>query len=65
VIDASDDSQTLVSKMEFFNILIQNDLSDAVILIYANKMDLPSAKDVGDITEIFSLHEIKHHEWHI
>lgn len=51
--------------MELFNILIQNDLSDAVILIFANKMDLPSAKNEGDIIELFSLHEIKHHEWYI
>lgn len=65
MIDASDDTQTVASKMEFFNIQIHNDLTDAVILIFANKMDLPSAKSVADITELYSLHEIKHHEWHL
>jgi ADP-ribosylation factor-like protein 5B len=51
--------------MEFFNLLIHNDLKEAPILIYANKKDLPSAKNAAQITEAFSLHEIKHHDWHI
>jgi hypothetical protein len=29
--------------MEFFNLLIHNDLKDAVILVFANKKDLPTA----------------------
>ena len=65
VIDSADDSQTVVSKMEFFNLLIHNDLKDAAILIFANKKDLPTAKDAGEIAETFSLNEIKHHDWHI
>lgn len=51
--------------MEFFNLLIHNDLKDAVILVFANKKDLPTAKNAGDLSEIFSLHEIKGHDWHI
>jgi hypothetical protein len=31
--------------MELFNLLIHNDLKDAVILVYANKKDLPFAKN--------------------
>mmetsp|Transcript_5839 Transcript_5839/g.4154 ORF Transcript_5839/g.4154 Transcript_5839/m.4154 type:complete len:86 (+) Transcript_5839:341-598(+) len=51
--------------MEFFNLLIHNDLKDAAILIFANKVDLPTAKDAGEISKLYSLHEIKHHDWHI
>lgn len=51
--------------MEFFNLLIHNDLKDASILVFANKMDLPTAKNAAQITEAYSLHEIKHHDWHI
>ncbi|CDW84081.1 arf-like gtpase [Stylonychia lemnae] len=66
VVDAADDSQqSLVSKMEFFNLLIHNDLKDAVILVFANKIDLPTAMNAAQITELFSLHEIKNHEWFI
>jgi signal recognition particle receptor subunit beta len=65
VVDSADDTQTLVSKLEFHNILIHNDLKDAVILILANKKDLPSSKSAGEISESFNLHEIKNHDWHI
>ena len=65
MIDAADESQAVVSKMEFFNLLIHNDLKDAAILIFANKTDLPTAKDAGEISNLYSLHEVKHHDWHI
>lgn len=28
-------------------------------------MDLPSARTVAEVTDLFALHEIKHHDWHI
>jgi signal recognition particle receptor subunit beta len=42
--------------MEFINLLNSNDLKDACILIFANKKDLPTAKDAGKITEAFDLY---------
>mmetsp|Transcript_6300 Transcript_6300/g.4741 ORF Transcript_6300/g.4741 Transcript_6300/m.4741 type:complete len:120 (+) Transcript_6300:321-680(+) len=44
---------------------MHNDVQNAVILIFANKMDLPTAKNAAQISDAFCLHEIKHHEWHI
>jgi ADP-ribosylation factor-like protein 5B len=43
--------------------LLHNDLRDASILIFANKADLPSARDVGEITELYSLHQVTDHDW--
>ena len=67
VIDAAESSaeSLLVSKMEFFNLLYHNDLKDAVVLVLANKIDLPSARDAGEISELFALHEIKDHDWQV
>jgi GTP1/Obg family GTP-binding protein len=46
VVDAADDSQqALTSKLELFNMLIHDDLKDAAILVLANKIDLPTAKN--------------------
>lgn len=56
VIDSADDSNIKASKQEFFSMLLHNDLRDASILIFANKADLPTARDVGEITELYSLH---------
>ena len=67
VVDAaeSDSQSLLISKMEFFNILNNNDLRNAVVLVFANKIDLPSARDPGEIAELFALHDIKDRDWHI
>ena len=67
MIDAAEacSESLLVSKMEFFNLLYHQDLKDAVVLVLANKSDLPSARDSGAIAELFALHEIKDHEWHV
>jgi len=51
--------------MEFFNLLYHNDLKDAVVLVLANKIDLPTARDAGELADIFGLHEVKDHDWHI
>ena len=48
----------MTSKAEFFNLLVNNELQNAAILILANKQDLPTAKDASEITEAYSLNEI-------
>ena len=55
----------MTSKMEFFNLLISNDLKDASILVLANKQDLPTAKTSEELTELYSLNEIQNHSWKI
>jgi signal recognition particle receptor subunit beta len=55
----------MTSKIEFFNLLVNNDLKDASILILANKQDLPTAKDAAELTEAYSLNEIQNHSWKI
>ena len=65
VIDSADDSQVQTSKAEFLTMLVHNELKDAVILIFANKADMPTARDPGELTEIYGLNEIHEHEWKI
>ena len=42
--------------MEFFNLLVNNELKDATFLVLANKQDLPTAKTADEIAEAYSLH---------
>lgn len=63
MLDSADDSCVKASKTEFFSMLVHNDLRDAAILIFANKADLPSSRDVGDITEMYGLHMVTDHDW--
>ena len=64
VIDTHDESYD-DSKTQFYKLLENDTLKNAVILIYANKQDLPGAKNVADIIQIYGLDTIKDHIWHI
>jgi small GTP-binding protein len=64
VIDTNDETYD-DSKEQFYKLLKNETLRNAVILIYANKQDLPGAKNVSDIIKIYGLDNIKDHVWHI
>jgi len=64
-VDSTDKATELISKMELFNLLINEDLKNSVFLIMANKQDLPDAMNPSDLADKMSLTEIKNHEWHI
>ncbi|KAG5559628.1 hypothetical protein RHGRI_009226 [Rhododendron griersonianum] len=45
--------------------LLEEELKGAVVLIYANKQDLPGALDDAAVTEALELHKIKNRQWSI
>ena len=59
MVDASDETNALVSKMEFLNMTNHAELQDVPILVLANKSDLPTAQSVPEISVSFALTEIK------
>ncbi|GAQ78284.1 ADP-ribosylation factor [Klebsormidium nitens] len=65
VVDSSDTDRMSIAKEEFHAILQEEELKDAVILVYANKQDLPGALDDAAVSEGLSLHMIKNRQWAI
>ena len=65
VIDSSDDEYLEESKAEFHKLIEHSALKNATILIFANKQDLPGAKDMNTIIQEYELFKIKEHIWHI
>ena len=53
------------SKNQFYKLLENEALKNAVILIYANKQDLSGAKSVNEIIQIYEFNNIKDHVWNI
>ncbi|KAK3038808.1 hypothetical protein RJ639_027395 [Escallonia herrerae] len=43
----------------------QDELRDTVLLVYANKQDLPYAMNATEITEKLDLHSVRQSHWHI
>ena len=64
VIDSHDTNYD-ESKTQFYKLLENEALKNAVILIYANKQDLSGAKSVNDIIQIYELNKLKEHVWNI
>ena len=64
VIDTHDETFD-ESKAQFYKLLKHDALKNAIILIYANKQDLPGAKSMAEIISIYELDSIKDHIWHI
>ena len=64
VIDTHDETYD-DSKTQFYKLLKNDALKNAVILIYANKQDLSGAKSVNEIIQIYEFNNIKDHVWNI
>ncbi|KAJ8434618.1 hypothetical protein Cgig2_033104 [Carnegiea gigantea] len=65
VVDSSDTDRLGIAKDEFHAILQEEELKGAVVLIFANKQDLPGALDAAAVTESLELHKIKNRQWAI
>ena len=65
VIDSQDDEFSEDSKEEFHKLLHNSNLKNAIILIFANKQDLPGAKPLNKLIEEYELNKIKNHIWTI
>lgn len=64
VIDSKDDSFE-ESKSQFYKLLSNEMLKNAIILIFANKQDLTGAKEANEIIQMYQLDTIRDHIWHI
>ena len=65
VLDSQEDEYFEESKAEFYKALKHPSLRNAVILIFANKQDLPGAKTVEKIIEDYEFNKIKNQIWHV
>ena len=65
VVDSSDRERIGISREEFRALLEEEELKDALLLVYANKQDLPGALSDSQIAEGLGLHDIRNRDWAI
>merc|ERR1712050_680588 len=65
VVDSNDRDRTEDACAELTKILADDEMRDAVLLVIANKQDLPSAMTAAEITEKLGLHNLRHRQWFI
>jgi small GTP-binding protein len=65
VVDSSDRERMGEAKEELHKMLQEHELRDAVLLVFANKQDLPNAMNAAELTEKLGLHHLRNRCWHI
>jgi len=65
VIDSNDKERVTEARDELQRMLSEDELRDAILLIFANKQDLPNAMNAAEITEKLGLHSLRNRQWYI
>merc|ERR1711874_738716 len=65
VIDSSDRDRIEDACEELTKMLSEDEMRDAVLLVFANKQDLPNAMPAADVIEKLGLHSMRNRQWFI
>jgi len=65
VVDSNDRERILEAKEELEKMLNEDELRNAVLLIFANKQDLPNAMSIAEVTDKLGLHSLRSRKWYI
>lgn len=65
VIDSNDRERVNEAKEELMRMLNEDELRDAILLVFANKQDLPNAMNAAEITDKLGLHQLRNRNWFI
>jgi len=65
VVDSNDKERVGAARDELQKMLSEDELRDAVLLVFANKQDLPNAMSTAEITDKLGLHSLRQRNWFI
>jgi len=65
VVDSNDRERISEAKDELHKMLQEDDLRDALLLVFANKQDLPNALSTAEITQEIGLSQLGNKKWYI
>lgn len=65
VVDSNDSERFDAAKDEIHRLMNSDQLKDAVLLVYANKQDLPNARSAAELSDNLGLHGIRDRPWYI
>uniref|UniRef100_A0A1I7XQQ3 ADP-ribosylation factor 1-like 2 n=1 Tax=Heterorhabditis bacteriophora TaxID=37862 RepID=A0A1I7XQQ3_HETBA len=65
VVDSNDRERVGEAREELMRMLAEDELRDAVLLVFANKQDLPNAMNAAEVTDKLGLHTLRNRSWYI
>ncbi|KAF3211423.1 Arf GTPase arf1, variant 3 [Orbilia oligospora] len=63
VVDSNDRERVSEAREELQRMLNEDELRDALLLVFANKQDLPNAMNAAEITDKLGLHSLRQRAW--
>merc|ERR1712224_627575 len=65
VVDSNDRDRAEDAREELTKMLNEDEMRDAVLLVFANKQDLPNAMPAAEVTEKLGLNSMRNRQWFI
>merc|ERR1711925_43681 len=65
VVDSNDRDRIEVARDELAQMLGEDEMRDAVLLVFANKQDLPNSQTAAEVTDKLGLHNLRNRQWFI
>jgi len=65
VVDSNDRDRVEDAREELSKMLNEDEMRDAVLLVFANKQDLPNAMPAAEVTEKLGLSNMRNRQWFI
>ncbi|CAI8614132.1 unnamed protein product [Vicia faba] len=65
MVDNNDRDHVAEARDELHRMLNEDELRDVVLLVFANKQDLPDAMNAAEITDKVGLHSLRQRHWYI
>ncbi|KRX41162.1 ADP-ribosylation factor 4, partial [Trichinella nativa] len=65
VVDSNDRERIEESREELQKMLQEDELRDAILLVFANKQDLPNAMNPAELTDKLGLQQLRNRQWFI
>ncbi|KAK6175101.1 ADP-ribosylation factor 5 [Patella vulgata] len=65
VVDSNDRERVEEARDELTKMLSEDELREAILIVFANKQDLPNAMPPSEITDKLGLHNLRDRQWFI
>merc|ERR1712046_43805 len=65
VVDSNDRDRIEDAREELAKMLVEDEMRDAVVLVFANKQDLPNSMPAAEVTEKLGLQNTRKRQWFI
>ena len=65
VVDSNDRARIIEARQELQRIILDREMKDALLLVFANKQDIPTAMTPAEITEQLRLEQLTNTPWYV